>query len=1161
MDRTHNDPTHWGVFDISPAPSASSVQQVEEIPGYFSPLVPNPQDDGNRVQIRYPGEAATLPATYWPDRTQAPTAAGDGPQWNAGVSSNGQYANSRLHVPAHDTHTSNTPAVFRVPQQDPAAAQLVSSAMPLDEWDLGFRDVAVIAGLENPAWIGLTGVENRIDPMFMDGYDPLAQENQVLQAAPAPTQDDAMNPQRLDLLRHENSTVTAEDAQAPFSFDNAPGVDPIRESSAVETGEVDGLQVSEHFCGNEYVHVDAESEDDDDSDEEIDAEYEVNDNPEGQAGDQGELAGDPSEWGKRLGAHLGRQDSACCAVRSTPSATSAAGPQTVTGARLHQEEIGTDAFKRDVHPVQSCCPSEEVSLVPLGDHIPTIPEILTYFPRHTKWYEVSWRLRDNGWTGDATVEYILYTRDIDDKGALTSSTVSKQHGSSWESAHKAHRADTPSTGAEMNWEGAETKPWILYEPGRIDLTARPKPHRPVTDTRLIDLAEGVRRWPAGEDATVLTAAILLAIRTDEEVLLSDFQAYVQRNRRLRRIAAAQSHLTRAQLQARDKASAIRYLRKNHAGIDAFLGKKYKRKRQARTPHRAANMRHDDSSSDISSPKAPSSVATNDVLMSFEELFGDDVGQVPEQPQQPQQPGSSHNNQGGATQSFGQPSGQVVHGQGAGQPGGNVVDMNAIYVDLPDMDEILDLLDRAARNDDEADQEGADQLQGMNDAPAAQHLVPQAGPAAQLPDIQVAAPAAQLPVAQAAAAAAQLPSQRPPLPAVVQPPVAQSTAAAAAQPLAMQPAVESVSLPLFDQAVESPMALPGSVVDGSIDMQGAYPGFALVTNNGPTPLVIVTPPVGPYPTTSQWSNQLKQALEQELRRAAANRELDEPQILVARKRANEVVQISRGVTPYAWAYSRLLVYLGPDPQAVLAERVWWGLSHPLHSFSPSPHVDIRFMGAIPCTLVELLTFFPRHTIWREVSLRLFASGMGYDAMARFIYWSRHLADGMGVNATTIRTHGAHAWEFAKASQRHVRRATNPVSLAQDGHWDHIEAHGIRFAFGPGYSTERAQRNHPTEPLMHIHLAHLAHGVHVWPQGEDASFLTAAVRLANAQQLPVLLSQYVRFVRNTPSLSAMVRYTAAQLYIHDKAAAVRFGLANPEIATRMGGPPAGINYRRK
>ncbi|KAF2279519.1 uncharacterized protein EI97DRAFT_482030 [Westerdykella ornata] len=150
-----------------------------------------------------------------------------------------------------------------------------------------------------------------------------------------------------------------------------------------------------------------------------------------------------------------------------------------------------------ISPLHSHCTPPTVDLSLIGSYNVSAVEIVTFFPAHTLWREVMWRLSNNGWQPNEIISAVLYTRRITDASVIHRTTLYKQRKetNAWAAAHglKAGRV------TKLDMQGISQDRGSYARSGGVH------------DYRLRDLAEGVVHMPRGTDRQILTAAIELAI--------------------------------------------------------------------------------------------------------------------------------------------------------------------------------------------------------------------------------------------------------------------------------------------------------------------------------------------------------------------------------------------------------------------------------------------------------------------------------------------------------------------------------------------------------------------------------------------------------------------------------------------------------------------------
>ncbi|KAH7084317.1 hypothetical protein FB567DRAFT_629840 [Paraphoma chrysanthemicola] len=157
----------------------------------------------------------------------------------------------------------------------------------------------------------------------------------------------------------------------------------------------------------------------------------------------------------------------------------------------------------------------------LGNIEISADEILAFFPHHLKWSDVVHRLAQNGASPNEMANYINHTRNLSKANGKRGNTILK-----W-----LQGADKVILRAEKKLGFRDRKPfrttcftakdWVPYVHPRI---------KEMIDYFLVDLADGLARYPSGEGARSLTRAVRLAVaRGDRYVKLSQIQEYIRRN--------------------------------------------------------------------------------------------------------------------------------------------------------------------------------------------------------------------------------------------------------------------------------------------------------------------------------------------------------------------------------------------------------------------------------------------------------------------------------------------------------------------------------------------------------------------------------------------------------------------------------------------------------
>ncbi|CAO2653661.1 Nn.00g030720.m01.CDS01 [Neocucurbitaria sp. VM-36] len=169
-------------------------------------------------------------------------------------------------------------------------------------------------------------------------------------------------------------------------------------------------------------------------------------------------------------------------------------------------------------PVHSMFPPESLDIRLLGTIEISAEELLTFFPNHLKWHDAVYRLAQNSWSCSDMANYINYTRDLSSRVGKRGNTILKWLQAADQRILGLHHSG--STGRNK-WKTTcfTAQSWAPYTRVR-----RPG----LVDYHLVDLADGVVRWPEGEGARLLTRAVRHAIvHGNRDVRLSQIQGYIR----------------------------------------------------------------------------------------------------------------------------------------------------------------------------------------------------------------------------------------------------------------------------------------------------------------------------------------------------------------------------------------------------------------------------------------------------------------------------------------------------------------------------------------------------------------------------------------------------------------------------------------------------------
>ena len=169
-------------------------------------------------------------------------------------------------------------------------------------------------------------------------------------------------------------------------------------------------------------------------------------------------------------------------------------------------------------PIHDILPPENIDIRKLGDIEISAEELLTFFPNHLKWHDAIYRLAQNNWSCLDMANYINVARDLSAINGKRSNTILK-----WLQAADKTILGLAHTGSKDRkpWKTTcfSAGSWIPYQqirsPGLIDYF-------------LVDLADGVMRWPEGEGARLLSRAVWHAVvRGHRDVRLSQVKEYAR----------------------------------------------------------------------------------------------------------------------------------------------------------------------------------------------------------------------------------------------------------------------------------------------------------------------------------------------------------------------------------------------------------------------------------------------------------------------------------------------------------------------------------------------------------------------------------------------------------------------------------------------------------
>jgi hypothetical protein len=151
-----------------------------------------------------------------------------------------------------------------------------------------------------------------------------------------------------------------------------------------------------------------------------------------------------------------------------------------------------------------------------------------------------------------------------------------------------------------------------------------------------------------------------------------------------------------------------------------------------------------------------------------------------------------------------------------------------------------------------------------------------------------------------------------------------------------------------------------------------------------------------------------------------------------------------------------------------------------------HVNITLLKDVEITLIELLSYFPSHYMWRKAADRFVRAGLSAGDIQNFINWSRHLSGDAVKHSSGIYDQIAYGYEETDGNKKRVRIVREP---------------DLETAV---YTTEGWA--YTSWELSDYPLLGLAHGLKHVPEGPDVGPLTAIMRWCRERgKYDVLLSQ--------------------------------------------------------
>jgi hypothetical protein len=206
--------------------------------------------------------------------------------------------------------------------------------------------------------------------------------------------------------------------------------------------------------------------------------------------------------------------------------------------------------------------------------------------------------------------------------------------------------------------------------------------------------------------------------------------------------------------------------------------------------------------------------------------------------------------------------------------------------------------------------------------------------------------------------------------------------------------------------------------------------------------------------------------------------------------------SKGPANFGWSQGHINAWQLANPDTQLpGQAEAWDVS-PLNSVCAGASVNIKYLGDFDVSGVEILTYFPLHTIWRAPCWRLMSHGWIAVDIAKFQLWSRDITDFNGVDRTVYQHQFKHTREWAGSSKA-IKASDTDLKLGEID-----EARGFH----------NANRN-----LEDYRLIDLADGVAHTPTGGDKGVLTAAIEHAVAvKNESVMLSGQKDYINDYPQI---------------------------------------------
>ena len=178
---------------------------------------------------------------------------------------------------------------------------------------------------------------------------------------------------------------------------------------------------------------------------------------------------------------------------------------------------------KPTHALKSFATPVNIDIRILGNLRITAAEIIAFFPNHFKWHDCIFRLVQNGWPHADIAKYINHIRQLDGANAETGKNIAAHSNAATKALLGASRKDLKKK-VDLKWRTTcfVTKDWL--PPSQI---GGHEVHL-IQDYFLVDLAEGLVKWPTGSGARILTRAVQTAVHYGHRhIRLSQLGQYVR----------------------------------------------------------------------------------------------------------------------------------------------------------------------------------------------------------------------------------------------------------------------------------------------------------------------------------------------------------------------------------------------------------------------------------------------------------------------------------------------------------------------------------------------------------------------------------------------------------------------------------------------------------